>query len=158
MSTIDNLEVDFKNENGLKNKDDLNNEDDLKNEEDLKTVYWRSTHGAEHISPCASNTTFVVLVFKHPVALLFCLFIWVEQFSTPVVTSSENMSLITSIDCWQNSTKFWWNVTLYKTKFMIFIRLERFHNIWTVWIMVFTMSALQVAAVIKTRFLCEQHS
>ena len=30
MSTIDNLEVDFKNENGLKNKDDLNNEDNLK--------------------------------------------------------------------------------------------------------------------------------
>ena len=26
------------------------------------TVYWRSTHGAEHISQCASNTTFVVLV------------------------------------------------------------------------------------------------
>ena len=27
-------------------------------------VYWRSTHGAEHIPHCGSNTTFVVLVFS----------------------------------------------------------------------------------------------
>ena len=55
------------NEDSLKNEDDLKNKDDLKNEDDLKTVYWRSTHGAEHIPPCAPNTTFVVLVFEHPV-------------------------------------------------------------------------------------------
>ena len=44
------------------NEDSLKKADNLKNEDDLKTVYWRITHGAEHIPPCASNTTFVVLV------------------------------------------------------------------------------------------------
>ena len=68
-------EEDLKNEDNLKNEDDLKmkmtsenednlkNADDLKNEDVLKTVYWRSTHGAEHIPPCASYTTFVVLVY-----------------------------------------------------------------------------------------------
>ena len=28
----------------------------------INAPYWRSTHGAEHIPPCASNMTFVILV------------------------------------------------------------------------------------------------
>ena len=58
------LRLELKNEDDLKNKDNLKNEDNLKNKDDLKTVYWRSTHGADHIPNCTSNTTFVVLVSK----------------------------------------------------------------------------------------------
>ena len=71
------------------------------------TVYWRSTHGAEHIPHCAFNMTFVILVF---VVIVIIEYFWkyflaLELVAVGVQSKPFHLCESFSLHC---TAAYWW--------------------------------------------------
>ena len=60
----------------------------------LAYAYWQSTHGAGHIPHCASNTTFVVLVYSNLGFLVTRSSISREDFRSPLLSTESGSPLM----------------------------------------------------------------